>query len=182
MIAFLASKEDSLIFAPAFKGFSLSLNYPEYNINVPLMHACISSKLMCAVSYARHDLAPLIRMPFPPLLGGEWVDSKLLRFAEVFVAALGGALLGFSYGMTDMYSKTLGGLGLIEGGTPSFLDIETLYFVERLMSNIFPVSKAYIFGIAGLVIISVGILSAFLAGVWCVQTPTLRRFAREREG
>ncbi len=94
------------------------------------------------------------------------MDSKLIRIAEVFVAALGGALLGFTYGMTDMYSKTMGGLGLIEGGTPSYLDIETLYSVQRLMSDIFPVSKAYIFGIAGLVIISAGILSAFLMGVW----------------
>ncbi len=91
---------------------------------------------------------------------------KLLRIAEVFVAALGGAILGFSYGMTDMYSKTLGGLGLIEGGTPSYLDMETLYYVERLMSNIFPASKFYIFGIAGLVIISAGILSAFIMSMW----------------
>jgi hypothetical protein len=30
------------------------------------------------------------------------------------------------------------------------------------MSDIFPVSKAYLFGIAGLVIISVGFLAAFL--------------------
>lgn len=94
------------------------------------------------------------------------MNFKLLRIAEVFVAALGGALLGFSYGMTGMYNKTLGGLGLIEGGTPSYLDIETLYYVERLMSNIFPASKFYIFGIAGLFIISIGILSAFLMSVW----------------
>jgi len=80
----------------------------------------------------------------------------------VFIAALGGALVGFTYGMTHMYNKTMDGLGLIEGGTPSYLDIETLYYVQRLMSDIFPVSKAYIFGIAGLIIISVGILAAFL--------------------
>ena len=94
------------------------------------------------------------------------MNFKLLRIAEVFVAALGGALLGFSYGMTDMYNKTLGGLGLIEGGTPSYLDIETLYYVERLMSNIFPASKFYIFEIAGLVIVSAGILSALLMSMW----------------
>lgn len=76
------------------------------------------------------------------------MDFKLLRVAEVFIAVLGGAVMGFTYGMTDMYTKTMGGLRLIEGGTPSYLDIETLYYVQRLMSNIFPVSKAYIFGIA----------------------------------
>ncbi len=91
---------------------------------------------------------------------------RLSRIAEVCVAALGGALIGFAYGMADMYSKTMGALGLIEGGTPSYLDIETLYYVERLMANIFPASKFYVFGIAGLVIISVGILSAFLMSVW----------------
>ena len=100
------------------------------------------------------------------LLGGVGVDLRFLRVFEVLFAALGGALLGFSYGMTDMYNKTLGGLGLIEGGTPSYLDIETLYYVERLMSNIFPASKFYIFGAAGLVIVSAGILSAFLMSVW----------------
>jgi len=68
--------------------------------------------------------------------------------------------------MAVMYNKTMGGLGLIEGGTPSYLDIETLYHVERLMSNIFPASKFYIFGAAGLVILSVGIFSAFLMSVW----------------
>lgn len=94
------------------------------------------------------------------------MDFKLLRVAEVLVAALGGTLLGFSYGMTDMYNKTVGGLGLIEGGTPSHLDVETLYYVERLMSNIFPASKFYIFGATGLVIVSAGILSAFLMSVW----------------
>lgn len=94
------------------------------------------------------------------------MDLKLLRIVEVLVAAFGGALLGFSYGMSYMYSKTMGGLGLIEGGTPSFLDIETLYYVERLMSNIFPASKFYIFGVAGLVIVSAGVLSAFFVSVW----------------
>jgi hypothetical protein len=94
------------------------------------------------------------------------VDLKLLRIVEVLVAALGGAMLGFSYGMTDMYNKTMGGLGLIEGGTPSYLDIETLYHVERLMANIFPASKFYIFGVAGLVIVSAGVLSAFFMSVW----------------
>ena len=95
------------------------------------------------------------------------MEFKLLRIFEVLFAALGGAIggafLGFTFGMTNMYSKTMDGLGLIEGGTPSFLDIETLYYVERLMSNIFPVSKAYIFGVAGLVIISGVILSGILA-------------------
>jgi len=90
------------------------------------------------------------------------MEFKLLRVAEVFVAALGGALVGFTYGMTAMYNKTMGGLGLIGGGTPSYLDLGTLYHVERIMSNIFPVSKAYIFGIAGLIIVSVGILAALL--------------------
>jgi len=94
------------------------------------------------------------------------VDLKLLRIVEVLVAALGGAMLGFSYGMTVMYNKTMGGLGLIEGGTPSYLDVETLYHVERLMSNIFPASKFYIFGVAGLVIVSAGVLSAFFMSVW----------------
>jgi hypothetical protein len=86
-------------------------------------------------------------------------------FEAIFAAlggAIGGALLGFTYGMTNMYSKTLNGLGLIEGGTPSYLHIETLYYVERLMSNIFPVSKAYIFGMAGLFIISGVILGSIL--------------------
>lgn len=98
------------------------------------------------------------------------MKCKLVRIYEVLFAALGGAiggaLLGFTYGMTSMYSKTVDGLGLLGGGTPSYLEIETLYYVEHLMSNIFPVSKAYIFGIAGLVIVSVvvigGILAAFL--------------------
>ena len=90
---------------------------------------------------------------------------KLMRIVEVLFAALGGTFVGFTYGMTDMYNKTMGGLGLIEGGTPSYLDIETLYYVQRLMSDIFPMSKAYIFGIAGLAIISVGILAAFLVSI-----------------
>ena len=100
------------------------------------------------------------------------MEFKLLRVAEVLIAALGGALVGFTYGMIDMYSKTMGGLGLIEGGTPSYLDIETLYYVQRLMSNIFPVSKANLFGIAGLVIISVSILAAFLVPL---KTTRLKR-------
>ena len=95
------------------------------------------------------------------------MEFKLLRIFEVFFATLGGAIggafLGFTFGMTNMYSRTMDGLGLIEGGTLSYLDMETLYHVERLMSNIFPVSKAYIFGIAGLAIISGVILSGILA-------------------
>jgi len=90
------------------------------------------------------------------------MEFRFTRFVGAFVAALGGAFIGFTYGMTVMYNKTMSGLGLIEGGTPSYLDLETLYYVERLMSDIFPVSKAYLFGIAGLVIISVGFLAAFL--------------------
>ena len=95
------------------------------------------------------------------------MDLKLLRIFEMlFVAlggAIGGALLGFTFGMTNMYNKTMNGLGLIEGGTPSYLDVETLYHVQSLMSNIFPVSKANIFGVAGLVIIAGVILGGILA-------------------
>lgn len=90
------------------------------------------------------------------------MEFKPLRIAEVLIAAIGGALIGFTYGMIDMYNKTMGGLGLIEGGTPSYLDIETLYHVSRLMTDPFPASKAHAFGIVGLVIISTGILIALL--------------------
>jgi len=102
----------------------------------------------------------LIRIFWLALLRGVEMEFKLSRVVEVFIAAVGGALVGFTFGMTDMYNKTMGGLGLMEGGTPSYLDIETLYYIQRLMSNIFPVSRAYVFGIIGLVIISVGILLA----------------------
>lgn len=53
------------------------------------------------------------------------MEFKLLRIFEVLFAALGGAiggaLLGFTFGMTNMYSKTMDGLGLIEGGSLHFL-------------------------------------------------------------
>ena len=90
------------------------------------------------------------------------MEFKLVRIAEVLIATIGGALTGFTYGAIDMYNKTMGGLGLIEGGTPSHLNIETLYYVSRLMSEIFPISKANTFGIAGLAIISIGMLIALL--------------------
>ena len=79
----------------------------------------------------------------------------------VSLVALGGVLVGFSFGLRDMYSKTMDGLGLIEGGTPAHLDIETLYYVERLMSNIS--SIAHTSRVTGLVMISVGILATVLA-------------------
>lgn len=93
------------------------------------------------------------------------MEFGFVRFVGVLVAAVGAAFVGFTYDMTYMYNRTMGGLGLIGGGTPSYLDVETLYYVERLMSDIFPVSKAYIFVIAGLVIISVGLLAAFLVSI-----------------
>ena len=90
------------------------------------------------------------------------MDFKLLRIAEVLVVTIGGVLIGFTYGAIDMYNKTMGGLGLIEGGTPSHLDMGTLYRVSELMSDIIPASKANTFGIAGLLIVSIGILTALL--------------------
>ena len=83
---------------------------------------------------------------------------KLLRITGILVAIIGGALIGFTYGRTDMYNKTMDGLGLIEGGIPGYLDIETLRHVSGLMTGI--VSKINIFGISGLVciFISIGIL------------------------
>ena len=86
---------------------------------------------------------------------------RLSLVVAVFVVAFGGVIVGFSFGLRDMYSKTMDGLGLIEGGTPAHLDIETLYCVERLMSNIS--SIAHISRVTGLVMISVGILATVLS-------------------
>ena len=86
------------------------------------------------------------------------MEFKLLRVAGVLVAAIGGGLIGFTYGMTAMYNETMDGLGLIEGGTPSYLDIETLYYVFRLMSEILTPAKEHTLVIAGLVTISIAIL------------------------
>lgn len=93
------------------------------------------------------------------------MEFKLLRVVEVLIAAIGGALVGFTYGMTDMYNKTMDGLGLIEGGTLGGLDMSTLYHVERLMSSTFPASKANVFGVAGLVIVLVSILIALFVPI-----------------
>ena len=90
----------------------------------------------------------------------------------VSLVALGGVLVGFSFGLRDMYSKTMDGLGLIEGGTPAHLDIETLYHVERLMSAIS--SKTDISRVTGLVMISVGILATVLA---CINRKRIRSIA-----
>ena len=87
---------------------------------------------------------------------------RLLLVVAVFVVALGGVLVGFSFGVRAMYSITMDGLGLIEGGTPGHLDIETLYYVERLMSGISS-KAADISRVTGLVMISVGILATVLA-------------------
>ena len=93
------------------------------------------------------------------------MEFKLLRIAGVLVAAIGGALIGFTYGMTAMYNETMDGLGLIEGGMPSYLDMETLYYVSRFMSEILAPAKEHTLVIAGLVIISIAILIALLVPV-----------------
>ena len=90
---------------------------------------------------------------------------KLLRIAGVLVAAIGGALLGFSFGMGYMHNRIMDGLGLLEGGTPTYLDMDTLYHVSRLMSEILTLAKGDTLVIAGLVIISIGILIALLAPI-----------------
>ena len=59
----------------------------------------------------------------------------------------------------------MSGLDLIGGGMPLYLDTETLHYVQRLMSNIFLVSKAHIFGVADLVIILIGILTTFFVPI-----------------
>ena len=84
----------------------------------------------------------------------------LIVIAAVLVTTIGGVLLGFTFGMIDMYNKTMDGLGLIEGGILGYLDMETLRHVAGLMTGI--VSKIGIFGIFGLVCIciSIGILIA----------------------
>ncbi len=48
---------------------------------------------------------------------------------------------------------------------PSHLEYETLRYVSNLMTNIIPVSKANIFGVAGLVIVSIGILLLIQRGI-----------------
>lgn len=93
---------------------------------------------------------------------------KLLRVACVLFATIGGALLGFSLGMGYMHNAIMDGLGLLEGGTPTYLDMDTLLHVSRLMSDIIrpstiqAMSGMSIHAIAGLAIVSITLLVALL--------------------
>ena len=81
-----------------------------------------------------------------------------VRVIGALIATAGGALMGLIFGMTYMYNKTMNGLGLIEGGTLSSLDMETLRHVAGLMTGILSPAKFNILGITSLAIISMGVL------------------------
>lgn len=48
---------------------------------------------------------------------------KLLRICEVFIAALGGTPVRFTFGIPDIYNKVMSELGLVEGGMSSCLHL-----------------------------------------------------------
>jgi len=57
----------------------------------------------------------------------------------------------------------MAGVGLIEGGTPLNLDLDTVMQVSNLMIKYLSPARSYALAVAGLLIVSIGILVALLA-------------------